>query len=274
MVTEGYFDALSIPLIAGRTFTERDDASAPEVVVVDESLAQRYWPGKNAVGQQVNLTGRPDSAWATVIGVVGHVHSASLSTIGEPQIYLAARQRDEPRLAIAIRASGDPLTLAGPVRATVRAVDPDVPVGYMRPLADLVHGTSSRLRFNLTILAIFAATALALAAIGIYGVMSQLVMARAREMGIRLALGAQARDVVALVLRYALGIAAVGALAGTLAALASSRAIASLLFGIQATDPVTFVAVPLVLLCATLLAVWAPARRAGRADPLVSLRAD
>jgi len=273
-ISSGYFKALGIPLLAGRDFDDRDSYDAGEVVVVDEMLAQRHWPGENPIGKRLNLAGRPDSVWATVVGLVGHVHSGSLATVGEQQIYFPITQRRVPSFAIAIRSAGSPTALVATAREAVHSVDRDLPVSKILPMQALVRGDTSRQRFALMLISIFAATALLLGALGVYGVMSQGVAARHREMGIRVALGAVSGDIRSLVMREGLALAGIGVLVGSLIALVASRGVAGLLFGVRPADPLTYASIAALLMGVAGLAVWLPARRATRVDPMLVLRGE
>jgi predicted permease len=270
-VTPDYFRAMSIPLKAGRFFSEGDAGQGPRVVVVDESLARRDWPGEEAVGKRI-LIGGSGGASAQVIGVVGHVRYAALEEEGEPQLYLPVYQDPGYLLGVVVSTRGDPLAMARTVREAVRALDPDLPTGSLRPMDALIAAATSRQRFQVSLIALFAAAALLLAAIGLSGVLAQMVAARTREIGIRRALGAGGQDVFALVLGRGLSLAGAGITIGLAAAWATTRILKSLLFGVSPTDPATFAAVALILLAAAVLAALAPAWRALRVQPFVALR--
>jgi putative ABC transport system permease protein len=270
-VTPGYFRAMSVPLRAGRLFSEQDSGRAPRVVVVDETLARRDWPGESAVGKRILIGGSGGDA-AEVVGVVGHVRYAALEEEGEPQLYLPDFQDPGSRLAIVVSFAADGPSTATTLRDVVRQLDPDLPTGSLRPMETLVASATARQRFQMSLVALFAAASLLLAAIGLSGVLAQNVAARTREIGIRRALGASRRNVLALVLVRALALAGAGIAIGLAAAWAGGRLIASLLFEISPTDPATFGAVTLLLFAVAALAGLLPAWRAARVDPLVALR--
>ncbi len=270
-VTPDYFRAMSVPLRAGRFFTGADAEGTPAVVVVDEQLARRDWPGEDPIGKRV-LVGGSGGPPATVVGVVGHVRYAALESVGEPELYLAAFQRPRYLMGVVVAVSGVPLRLAAAVRETVRALDPDVPTGSLRSMDSLVAAATSRQRFQLFLIALFAAFSLLLAAVGLSGVLAQMVAARTREIGIRRALGARRRDVLALVVGRGMWLAGTGVIIGLIAAWGGTRFLESLLFGVSSADPAIFTGVALLLLAVASLAALLPAWRALRVDPLVALR--
>lgn len=270
-VTPDYFRAMAVPLQAGRFFSDGDAAQAPKVVIVDERLARRDWPGQDAVGKRILIGGTGGDS-AEVIGVVGHVRSAALEEEGEPQLYLPVFQDPGRALGIVISTRGNSSAMAGTVRETVRTVDPDVPTGSLRPMDALIASATSGQRFQVSLIALFALAALLLAAIGLSGVLAQMVASRTREIGIRRALGASGQDVLALVLGRGLSLAGLGIAVGLPGAWATTRVLKSLLFGITPTDPATFGAVALILLAASVVAALVPAWRALRVTPFVALR--
>jgi len=270
-VTPDYFRAMSVSLKAGRFFSESDAGEAPKVVIVDELLARRDWPGEDAVGKRILIGGTGGDS-AEVIGVVGHVRYAALEEEGEPQLYLPVFQDPGYLLGIVVSTRGDSLAMAATVRETVRALDPDIPTGSLRPMNALIATATSRQRFQVSLIALFAGAALLLAAIGLSGVLAQMVAARTREIGIRMALGARGRDVLALIVGRGLLLAAAGVAIGLAAAWAATRFLGNLLFEVSPTDPGTFFGVSLLLLVVAGLAALLPAWRAARMDPLVALR--
>jgi predicted permease len=269
VATPGYFRAAGIEMLAGRDFAPQDVRGGPGVVVVDERLAEKYWPDQSALGKRLN-TGERD--WSTVIGVVRHVYRAGPGDEGEPQLYKPLTQHTEWGMAIVVRTGGEPAGLAGALRREVNAADPDLPTAQVRTMEDLMSQATARQRFNLLMLGVFALVALGLASVGLYGVMSYLVAQRTREIGIRIALGGQPGQVWRIVVRESLLIAGAGLLAGTAISLALSRVVQGLLFGVSATDLTTYVAISGLLLFVAALAAFGPARRATRVDPLVALR--
>jgi putative ABC transport system permease protein len=267
----GYFRAMGIPMLEGRDFTADDRAGRPWVAIVDESLARKYWPNESAIGKRVS-SDVADGTFETVIGVVRHVRSKGPAETSEPQMYLPYLQHPQGMLYSVVRTSASPATLANPMRDAVRLLDRDLPVSKVRAMDDLVRQTLARQRFNMLMLALLALVALGLASIGLYGVMSYLVAQRTREIGIRVALGGQPRDVRWLVVRESLWISVAGLVIGTGVTLMLSGVLGKLLFGIRATDPVTYVSIATLLFVVSWVAAYGPARRATRVAPLIALR--
>jgi putative ABC transport system permease protein len=278
IVTPGYFRMMSIPLRAGRVFSARDDGTGPEVVIVNQEAASRFWPSQDPVGQQihvsVDMTSGERSGQKTIIGIVGNVKYGGLDADVSPEIYLPYAQHRVDGYTVALRTSGDPLALAPALRREVAALDRELPVADVKPMTALIGSSIAERRFTMLLLAAFAAVALALAAIGIYGVLAYVVGQRTQEIGVRLAIGAAPRDVVALILREGLLLAATGLACGLAGALIATRALASLLFGVTGADPITFSAVGVTLAAVALLASYVPARSAARVEPMSALRAD
>jgi putative ABC transport system permease protein len=274
VASAGYFRALGIPLLRGRMFDEHDTMDAPHVALISESLAREKWPNEDPLGHAIefgNMDG--DLRLLTVVGVVGDIREDSLEAKTFPTIYVDYRQRPEATngFAIVMRTDGDAGAVIAQARKIMRGLAPDVPPRFMTFNQVLGSSLESR-RFNLLLLVVFAATALLLAAAGVFGVMAYSVERRTREIGVRVALGATRRQVVALVLGQALGTAAAGVAAGLLGSLALTRLVQSLLFGVSATDPLTFFAVASLLTGVALAASFIPARRASKVDPIVALR--
>ncbi|MCI0490297.1 MAG: ABC transporter permease [Blastocatellia bacterium] len=268
-ITPGYIKAMGIPLLKGRDFDRRDSSSSQLVVLVDEKLAARYWPGQDAIGKRVGFS---PSRWREVVGVVGHVKNTALDTEGKEQIYIPHAQMPAGTMFLTVHTEGDPLNLIGAVRSQVTALDPDLPVYSVRTMDQILAGSVAQPRFNSLGLGIFAAIALALAMVGVYGVISYSVAQRTHEIGVRMALGARASDVLKLVLKKGLILTFTGIAVGVLASLALTRLMSSLLFGVSATDPVTFAVVSLILAAVAMLACYLPARRATKVDPMEALR--
>ena len=273
-VDEGYFTALGVPLVAGRFFTERDDRGAPLVAIVNETLAKKYLAGVDPVGRRIKDGGpeRPDNPWMTIVGVVGDVKYDGLGRPVDPTFYLPFRQNTSPAQFIVVRTASDPRALAASVRAAVASLDRDVPVASVKTMDELMTESVAPPRFRTMLVALFALVGLALAAIGVYGVMAYAVSERKYEIGVRLALGATAGDVMRLVFGEAIALAAIGVAAGVVGAIATTRLMAALLFGVTPTDLATFVALAGVLVVTALTASYVPARRAMRVDPMVALR--
>jgi putative ABC transport system permease protein len=276
-VTPDYFRAMKIPIMQGRAFTERDNGSAPLVVIINQAAAARDFAGRNPVGKRVNFGGRDRSGqpiWHEIVGVAANVRSLELQDEAEPEIYTAAWQDAFAGMTFVIRASVEPASLGTAVRQAAREVDLAQPVSDLRTMESVVVEAVTQPRFNLTLLGLFGGLALLLSAAGIYGVNSYAVAQRAPEIGIRKALGAQSGDVLRLVIRQAMAAVLPGVVIGLAIALASTRVMKSLLFGVSATDPLTFVAIALSLTLVALLACWIPARRATKVDPMVALRCE
>jgi len=273
-VTPGFFAALEIPLVRGRGFTADDDGDARRVVVVDEEMVRRYWPDTDPIGKRITFSNPGDSVivWIEVVGVVGHTMHEGLDGGQRVQVYFPLQQTGIPFLAFAVRTAGEPLAALPAVKAAVAGIDRNLPLSTPATLVSLVEGTTGPRRFSMVLLTLFSGLAAALAAIGLYGVMAYTVTQRSREMGVRLALGAAAGDVLRLVLGQGMRLVAIGLGIGLVAALLLTRLIRSMLFGVSATDPVTFLLIPLLLAAVTALATWLPARRATRVDPATVLR--
>jgi predicted permease len=270
IVTPGYLHVMGIPLREGRLLSDTDGA-APNVAVINETMARDYWKGESAVGKRLKRVWNND--WITVVGVVGDIKYHGLSAKVEPEIYRPFLQAPAPDMSLVVRAAvQDPTTLAASLRHAVTSVDAMVPVSEIRTVDQLLARSVETPRLTTLLLAIFAAVALTLAAIGIYGVLSYTVSRRTREIGVRMALGARRVDVMRMVLGHALLLAVLGTVGGVAAALAVTRALDSLLFGVSATDAVTFTAVPLLLLGIAIAAAYVPASRATRVDPTTALR--
>ncbi|MET0556929.1 MAG: ABC transporter permease [Vicinamibacteria bacterium] len=273
VVTPGYFRALDIPLLRGRTLEERDAEAAGRVVLVNDALARRFWPGEDAVGRRLRMgSGEPLS----VVGVVGDVRNVALAQDTRPELYLPAQEDyvGMLRTASLVVHGRAGASVAGALRAAVAAVDPEQPLYDVLPMSDVITASIADRRLNLALVGGFAAVALLLAALGVYGVISYTVAQSTREIGIRMSLGAQRRDVFRLVVGQGALLAGVGMAAGLAGALALTRLMASLLFTVGARDPLTFVAAPLLLLLVALVACAVPALRATRVQPVMALRAD
>jgi putative ABC transport system permease protein len=274
-ITPGALRALGLPLLLGRAFTAADGPAAPPAVIVDASMAKRFWPAGNAVGQHIAY-GRRDAStpWLTIVGVVADSHRAAPGSRPWLESFLPEAQYPRRSLMVTLRTKGDPLALAAAVRLEVHRLDPDQPIAWTSTVERLLADRLAPRRFDATLLGFFAAAALLMAAVGLYGVMSYLVTLRTQEIGLRMALGARRSDVLRLIAGRAASLAAAGAAAGTLAALALARGVASLLYGIGALDPAAFTAAPLLLALAAAVAAGVPAWRATRVDPMSALRRD
>jgi predicted permease len=272
-----YFRAMEIPLLGGRLFDDHDTRTTHRVIVVDEAFARELWPGESAIGKRVRQGGfdvKPDTPWLTVVGVVGRIKQDRLDADSRIALYHPQTQTGTRAMNVTVRSRQDGAHLAAAVTREVRGLDPDLPVYGMRTMKDRVDESVSRRRFSMLLLSLFAGLALVLGIVGTYGVMAYQVSQGTRELGIRLALGAAPGRVLAFVLRRGMAIALPGVALGVVGALALSRLLRSMLFGIETTDPLTFLVVPAVLVLAALGASYMPARRAARIDPCVSLRSE
>jgi predicted permease len=272
IVDAEYFRTLSIPLRAGRTFTERDTADAPRVMVINEEMARRHWPGESPIGQRVTMKDWGPPLTGEIVGVMTDVKADGLDAATRPMIYWPYPQFPSIFNNLVIRTAGEPLSVVAAVKSQIWSVDRDQPLSRIQTMEDVISGSVAPRRFNMQLLGIFAALALALAAVGIYGVISYSVAQRTHEIGIHLALGARPTDVRRFVVRQGMRLVLIGGLIGLACALALTRLMTSLLFGVSATDPVTFVSVTALLIIVGLLACYLPARRATKVDPLVALR--
>jgi putative ABC transport system permease protein len=274
-VTPDYFQAIGTTLMAGRTFTEADSDGAPLVAVVDESFARRYYPNEDPVGKRIKR-GKLDSTrpWMTIVGVVRHVQSRRLDATSAVQVYFPFYQDPTAyNMSLVVRTSAaDPLSLSATVRAAIQSLDNNQPVYDVFTLRQIVGDSMAQRRFSMLLMGLFAAVALALAAVGIYGVMSYSVSQRTHEIGIRIALGAQTSDVLRLVIGQGMMLTLIGVAIGLAAALALTRLLETLLFGISATDWLTFTEIAALLTAVALLACYLPARRASQLDPMIALR--
>jgi putative ABC transport system permease protein len=274
VATPSHFETLRVPLRAGRTFSPADRLDAPPVVLVNQAFAARYLPGSDPVGQRLSV-GSPDRRrpYASIVGVVGDFRNGSATQPARPEIYMPVRQQTEwNQLFLLIRGDAAAASLLSSVRAAVVSLDPEQPVYAVQTLEEAIAVRSFQQRVSTLLLGAFAVVALLLAAIGIYGVMSYSVSARTQEMGVRLAVGAQRRDVMWLVFGQVLRLSALGLAIGIGLLLAAGQALGQMLFGVQPADPLTIAAVAGTLGGVALIAAWAPAFRASRVDPIVALR--
>jgi putative ABC transport system permease protein len=266
-VSPGYFAAMGIPLRSGRPPDARDYAN--QTIVVNEAMAQRFWPGGDPIGKRINMCSLdPKPCWLTIVGVVGNVHQYGLEAAPTLDVYYTGGWTQY----LLIRTASDPVALAHTAIGEVHSFDPKLPVTHVMALDDLFSDSVSPRRFSTFLLGVFAGLALLLAAMGIYGVMSYVVSLRTNEIGIRMALGAQPGDIWRLVIGRGAQLAFAGVALGLVGALALTKLIASLLYGVKPSDPITFAGVALLLVGVALLACYVPARRAMRVDPMVALR--
>ncbi|HZS07528.1 MAG TPA: ABC transporter permease [Blastocatellia bacterium] len=270
VINPRYFDALGARLIKGRSFTERDAAGAPSVFIINETLARRYWPNEDPLGKRIRYN--PDDPWGEVVGVVEDVRHDGLHLAAGPHLYEPYQQNAWPFLAIAVRSPLDQGALLAAVRREVQALDPNLPVSGVRTMEEVMAQSLATRRLVLTLFSLFAVVALVLAAVGLYGVLAWSVTERTRELGIRIALGANRRDVLRLIVGQGMKLVLLGIVIGLVVALALNRLIEKLLFGVSATDPLTFAAIASLLTAVALAACYLPARRATKVDPMVALR--
>ena len=274
-VTPTYFHVMNIPLIAGRTFEPRDNMSAPPVAVVTQSFVRAYFPSENPIGQRITFGFPPDPGISReIIGIVGDVHDVSLGKDPGPMMYAAYAQSPFPGACIAVQSTLAPGAVISSIRDSVAGLDKDLPVTDIATMTEVLHDSTAQPRFRTTLIAIFAAIALILAATGIFGVISYSVQCRTNEIGIRVALGASAVSILNMVLSETLILAAIGLAVGLPVALASSHVLGHLLFGVSPTDPTTLIVVSLTLALVAAAAGYVPARRATQVDPLIALRHD
>ena len=276
-VTPGYFEAMGMKLVRGRFLTAADREDSMPVAVINDTMAARYWPGEDAIGRQF-MMGTDDKPWLTIVGIVGTVRHNAIVEAPRAEMYVAHAQlpghiRSAPRgMTLVVKTAGNPLAIAGLVRDAVRTIDRNLPLSDIRTMEEVAAAALAQPRFVTFLLALFAGTALTLAAIGIYGTISLLVSERTQEMGIRLALGADRPTILKLVLGQGLMLTALGLIAGLAGAAILTRALSGLVYGVGTLDPVTFVAVPVILCAVALFACLIPARRAAALDPITTLR--
>jgi putative ABC transport system permease protein len=273
VITPDYFRVLATPLLKGRFFSEADNADAPGVLIINQAMAKKYWPGEEALGKRINF-GDADPQkikWFTIVGIVSDIHHQGLDIDPKSEFYLPHPQRPYRGMILAVRSAQDPGSLTSAIRAEIRRIDPDLPAANVRTLEQVTSDSIAPRRLSAVLIGVFAALALVLAAVGIYGVMSFLVVQRTHEIGVRMALGAQRKDVLRLVMGQALQLVFIGAAIGLAIAFFSSRALGAMLYNVGAFDLSTFILVSIALGLVALLASYIPAVRATRADPMIAL---
>jgi predicted permease len=270
IISPDFFKTFRISMVNGRLLAESDDAKAPPVVVVNESLARIYFANESPVGKRIIISG----GTRAIVGVVGDVKHSAPDEEAKAEIYFPMAQSTRRTMSLAVRASGDPMQIAAAVRGQIRAEDKEMPIFNLQMMEQLMDKSVAPRRFNMLLLGVFALVGLALACVGLYGVMSYTVTQRMREIGVRMALGAQTGDVLRLVIGEGMKLALIGALLGLGGALALTRLLKTLLFGVSATDPLTFIVIVALLTLVALLACWIPARLATKVDPMIALRHD
>ena len=271
-ITPDYFRAMGIQLLAGRFLDHTDNAKSP-TIIVNEAFARRCFPGEDTVGKRVKFA-KPTEAgtWETIVGVVRSEKQDSLGTEPKPEAYKTQLQETQSAMTLVVRTAGDPSALMGAVREEIRTLDRDLPPYDIQTMSEVLHESLVRERFTTMLLVVFAGLALTLASVGIYGVMSYAVTQRTHEIGIRLALGAQTKDIFRQVIGRAMGLAGAGVAIGLGASVGLTRLMATLLYGVSTTDPLTFGVIAILLLGVSLLASYIPARRATKVDAMIALR--
>ncbi|UCD24540.1 MAG: ABC transporter permease, partial [Gemmatimonadota bacterium] len=274
VATPHYIETLGIPLLRGRWFTEADDLQAPDVVVINQALAEKYWPGEDPVGKRMTW-GSPDDEdpqWATIVGLIGNTRHFGLDEAERPEIYQPYLQGSLPYMTLVVKSQVDPTTLTSALRRAVTDVDRAQPISSVATMEQVVFDSLGSRRFNMLLLVTFAVTALVLAAVGLFGVLSYSVSQRSSEIGIRMALGARTGGVVGKVIRQGVGLALIGVTIGVAGSFALTRLMQSMIHGVSATDPIAIVAGAALLTAVAAFASCLPAFRASRVDPMRVLR--
>jgi predicted permease len=271
-ISPDYLHTMKIPLLKGRTFTESDTRESLPVILVDEKTAQRFWPHQDPLGKRIRPDDGPSAPYYTIVGVVGVVKQYGLDNAGRITLYFPFKQRATGSLYVVARTATDPNPLAASLAAAVHSIDPNLAVYDVASMEERLHQSLARQRFAMTLLGSFAGFALVLAAIGVYGVLSYVVSQGTRDIGVRVMLGAQRENIMVMVFKHGLSLAGAGLVAGLAGALVMGRVMQNLLFGVRATDALTFSLVAVFLIAVALIASYIPARRAMQVDPMVALR--
>ena len=273
VITPDYFRVLQTPLLKGRFFTEADNAEAPRVAIVNEALARKYFRGGDALGKRITLGDphKPDAKWITIIGIVASVRHRALELEPQPEYYIPHAQFRMREMILAVRSAQDPRNLTAAIRREIQSLDPDQPIANIRTLETVTAESIAPRRMSMALLGAFAGIALLLASVGIYGVISYLVVQRTHEIGVRMALGAQRSDVLRLIVGHGAKLVGIGTFIGLILAFLSTRLLSALLYNVGAFDATTFLFVTIALAAVALLASYIPALRAARADPVVAL---
>ena len=272
-VSPDYFKVMGIALLRGREFSESDSANAPAVALINDTMAKKYRPNEDPIGKRIKQASQ-EASWREIVGIVGSVRHQARAKDPEPEMFVPWNQRPDSALNLAIRTSAEPANVVSTLRRVVVAIDPELPVFETRTMEARLSDSVAQPRFRMALLGAFAAIALMMAAVGLYGVMAFAVTQRTQEIGIRMALGARRLDVIRLILRHGMRLAVIGALFGLAGAAALTRVLTNMLFEIKPHDPVAFAGVSLLLLGVSALACWFPARRAARVDPMAAMRCE
>jgi putative ABC transport system permease protein len=268
----GYFGAMGIPLLHGRNFTDVEAREPRHVVLISEAAARQFFPGENPLGKRISVEMFDQPVLTEIIGIVGDARYDSLENEAEPTVYFPVPELTYPFMTLVLRTSGDPAKMAPAVQRELRAIDPNQPVSDVRTMKQVMADTLGRARFNTLLFGLFAGLATLLSAVGIFGVMNYSVTLRTREIGLRMALGAKQGQVLMLILKQGLFLTLIGLGIGLAGALALTRVLSGLLFGVGSTDPATFTSIALLLTIVSLIACYIPARRAARVSPLIAMR--
>jgi putative ABC transport system permease protein len=274
-ITPGYFSVMGVPILRGRAFTAADSAAAPPVVIINETMAQRFWPGVDPVGRRMKYgTSGGEAPWMTIVGIVADTRRTGFDAAVRPETYLPHAQAGDGAMVVVLRTTGDPAARGSDLRSIVKSIDPDVAIQDVQPLAAVVSGMTAQRRLNTILLGGFAVVATVLALVGLYGVMAYSVAQRTRELGVRLALGATGSDVMRLVLTEGLRLVGLGLVVGLAAAIASSRILSTILYHVAPTDPATLASIAGMTIVVSTIACGVPAIRAWRVDPVTALRSE
>ena len=276
-VSPEFFETMRIPLLRGRGFSNSDKAGGQPVVIINQTMARMFWPNQNPIGQRIWIGKPMGPEWTepsprVIVGIVGDMHESSLASAPDPMMFVPYAQRPIVDAYFLVRTRRSPMAAASEIRSAMAQANPDLPLAQLKTMEQVVSASVTGWRFRTVLLAWFGALAVFIAAIGIYGVISHSVAQRTHEIGVRIALGARGTDVLKLVTAQGLRMTLIGVAAGIVGALAMSRFLASFLYGVKPTDPLTFVSVALLLSAVAMLASYIPARRATKVDPMVALR--
>jgi putative ABC transport system permease protein len=269
-ISPGYLQTLEVPLLKGRDFSDRDKSDAPQAAIINNELARIYFPNEDPLGKRITFD--DGESWISIVGIIGDVKQLGLDSAAKPEVYFPYLQAPSPSMSIVVRTSSDPLSLAASVKRQIQTLDRDLPIDDAKTMQQLLAESNSGRRFNMLLLTVFALVALVLAIVGIYGVMSYTVTQRTHEIGIRVAIGAQSRDVFRMVIGQGMRLAIIGVAFGLVGAFGLTRLMTSMLFGVEPTDPATFVIIGVLLTVVALVACYIPGRRATKVNPLVALR--